>query len=120
MLRCIGQKGREIYETFTFEPCKSLVYFSSFLPIHVSKTEAFILPPVLEKFSEYCKSKKNKTILHPLFFTYRQKKSQNFHDFVTELKKLNSETEFDNFQDSLLKDMIACGTRDKFLHKRFF
>ena len=56
----------------------------------------------------------------PFIFTYRQKKGQNFHDFVTELKKLNSQTEFDNLHDYLIKDMIACATRDKFLHKRFF
>ena len=56
----------------------------------------------------------------PFIFTYRQKKGQTFHDFVTELKILNSQTEFDNLQDYLMKDMIACGTRDKFLHKRFF
>ena len=47
-LTCIGQKGREIYETFTFETA-----------------------PVLHKFSEYCNPKKNITILRHKFFIYR-------------------------------------------------
>ena len=60
-LTCIGQKGREIYETFTFEPGDEMK-----------------LAPVLHKFSEYCNSKKNITILRHNFFTYRQQEGQNF------------------------------------------
>ena len=100
-LTCIGQKGREIYETFTFEPGDEMK-----------------LAPVLHKFSEYCNPRKNITILRHKFFTYRQQEGQNFHDFVTELKKLSSECEFDNLQDSLIKDMIVCGTKDNSLRER--
>ena len=76
------------------------------------------LAPVLHKFSEYCNPRKNITILRLKFFTYRQQEGQNFHDFVTELKKLSSECEFDNLQDSLIKDMIVCGTKDNSLRER--
>ena len=38
--------------------------------------------------------------------TSRQQEGQNYHDFVTELKKLSSECEFDNFQDSLMRDCM--------------
>ena len=69
-LTCIGQKGREIYETFTFEPGDEMK-----------------LAPVLHKVSEYCNPRKNITILRHKFFTYRQQGGQNFHGFVTELKK---------------------------------
>ena len=100
-LTCIGQKGREIYETFTFEPGDEMK-----------------LAPVLHKFSEYCNPRKNITILRHKFFTYRQQEGQNFHDFVTELKKLSSECEFDNLQESLIKDMIVCGTKDNSLRER--
>ena len=67
------------------------------------------LAPLFHKFSEYI------TILHHKFFTYRQQEGQNFHDFVTEFKNLSSECEFDNLQDSLIKDMIVSGTRDNSL-----
>ena len=71
-LTCTGQKGRDIYETFSFELGNEMK-----------------LAPVLHKFSEYCNPKKNTTILCHKFFTYRQQEGQNFHDFVTELKKLS-------------------------------
>ena len=99
-LRGIGQEGREIYETFNFEPR------------HEMK-----LAPVIHKPLEYCNPRKNVTILRHKFFTYRQE-GQNVHDFVTELKKLSSECEFDNLLDSLIKDMIVCGTKDKYLRER--
>ena len=35
---------------------------------------------------------------------------QSFHDFITELKKLSAECEFEILRDSLIKDMIVCGT----------
>ena len=64
------------------------------------------LAPVLHKFPEYCNPRKNITILCHKFFKYRQQEGQNFHDFVTaELKKLSFECEFDNLQDSLIKDI---------------
>ena len=99
-LTCIGQKGREIYKTFTSEPGDEMK-----------------LAPALHKFSEYCDPRKNITIRRHRFFTYRQQEGQNFYDFVSELKKLSSECEFDNLQDSLIKDIIACSTNDNSLRE---
>ena len=76
------------------------------------------LASVLDKFSEYCNPRKNITILCHKLFTYRQHEAQNFHDFVTELKKLSSECEFETLHDSLIKDMIVCGTNDNYLRER--
>ena len=50
--------------------------------------------------------------------TYRQHEGQNFHDFVTELKKLIPECEFETLYDSLIKDMIVCGMNDNCLRER--
>ena len=69
---CISQIGREIYETFTFEP-----------------SDERKLAPTLHKFLKYCHPRKNITILRHKFFTYKQQEGQNFHYFVTELKKLS-------------------------------
>ena len=44
LLTCIGQKGRENYETFTFD----------------SADDEIKLKPVLNKFSEYCNPRKGK------------------------------------------------------------
>ena len=73
---------------------------------------------VLEKFSEYCNPRKNITILRHKFFTYRQHEEQNFHDFVTDLKKLSSECQFETLHESLIKDMIVCVTNDDSLRER--
>ena len=102
LLTCIGQKSREIYETFTFD----------------SADDQMTLEPVLNKFSEYCNPRKNVTILRHKLFTYRQLEGQSFHDFITELKKLSAECEFENLRDSLIKDMIVCGTNDNAFRER--
>ena len=96
LLTCIGQKGREIYETFNFD----------------NPGDEMRLASVLEKFPEYCNPRRNISILCHKFFAYRQHEGQNFHDFVTELKKLSSEWEFETLHDSVIKDMIVCGTND--------
>ena len=100
-LTCFGQTWREIYKTFTFEPGDKMK-----------------LAPVLHKFLEYCNPEKNITILRHKFITYRQQEGQNFHNFFIELKKLSPKCEFDNLQDSPIKDMIVCGTRDNSLSER--
>ena len=73
-------KGRELYETFTFD----------------SADDKMKLEPVLNKFSEHYNPRKNVTILrHNTFFTYRQLEGQS-------LKKLGAECEFKNLRGSLL------------------
>ena len=102
LLTCLGQEGRDIYETFSFDN-----------PVVEMK-----LVPVLEKFSEYCNPRKNFTILRHKFLIYRQHEGESFHDFVTELKKLSSECEFEGLPNSLIKDMIVCGANDYSLRER--
>ena len=102
LLTCIGPKGRDIYETFTFE----------------QDTDKLKLKPVLEKFTSYCNPRMNITILRHKFFTYKQVEGQSFNDFVTELKKRGSECEFGELTTSLTKDMIVCGVADNTLRER--
>ena len=102
LLTCIGPKGRDIYETFTFE----------------QDTDKLKLKPVLEKFTMYCNPRRNITILRHKFFTYKQVEGQCFNDFVTELKKRSSECEFGDLTPSLTKDMIVCGITDNPLRER--
>ena len=96
-MTCIEQKDREIYESFNFDKMR--------------------LSSVLLKFSEYCKPRKNITIIRQKFFTYLQHEGQNFHDFVTELKRLGSECGFESLYDSFMKDVIVYGTNDKSLRE---
>ena len=56
LLTCIGEQGREIYQTFEF----------------ATDTDKLKLQLVLAKFENYCKPKTNTTIIRHRFFTYKQ------------------------------------------------
>ena len=102
LLTCIGEKGREIYDTFEFE----------------NAGDKLKLKPVLKKFEEYCNPRSNTTFERHKFFTHRQEEGQTFTSFVTELKKRSAACEFDTLKDSLIKDMIICGISDNALRER--
>ena len=80
LLHCKSEKGREIYNCFTFE----------------SNDDKMKLSKILEKFDEYCNinSRKNLTFLRYNVFTYRQKEGESFDEFATKLKKLSVDYEF--------------------------
>ena len=81
-LTTIGERGREMYESFEFTDGDSLK-----------------LKPVLEQFEAYCSPWSNTTINRHKFFTYRKIEGQIFNTFVTVLKTLSAECEFDNLRD---------------------
>ena len=101
LLTCIGQKGWEICKIFNSD----------------NPGDEMRLACVLQKFCEYCNHRKNITIALHKLFAYWQHEGQNFHDFFTELKKLSSECAFEILHDSLIKDMIVCGTNDNSLRE---
>ena len=104
LLHCIGEKGREIYNCFTFESNDDKMKFSK----------------ILEKFDEYCNPRKNLTFLRYKFFTCRQKESESFDGFVTQLKKLSADCEIGELKDSLIRDVIIIGVSGNRLRERFF
>ena len=92
-LHCIGHKGREIYNTFIFEP----------------KEHSMIFTKIIEKFDEYCIPCKNITFLRHKFFTHRQVEGQPFDEFVTSLRKLSADCGFGDLNSSLIRDIIVVG-----------
>ena len=82
-MTCIGQKGRQNYETFNFDN------------LHLCQRSS--LNTATQERISLCHK----------FFTYQQLEGQNFYDFVIEMKKLSSECEFETLHDSLIKDMIV-------------
>ena len=93
LLTCIGERGREIYETFEFP----------------TAGDSLRLNAVLYQFDAYCYPRSNTTINRHKFFTYRQVEGQPFNNFATELRTLSAECDFEDLRDSLIKDMIICG-----------
>ena len=102
LLTCIGEREREVYETFDF----------------ANVADQLKLDSIHQKFESYCNPRSNTTIMRHKFFTYRQSEGQTFNDFVTELKKLSADCAFDTLKDSLIKDMIICGVSDHGLRER--
>ena len=72
LLTCIGEKGRQVYETFDFLQ-------------NENPSNLFL---VIKKFDEYCTPRKNITIVKHKFFTHKQQEGQRFSDFLTDLKRL--------------------------------
>ena len=101
LLTCIGERGRDIYNTFTF----------------TSADDKLKLLLILAKFEEYCLPRKNVTYVHYKFFSCCQREGQSFDCFVTELKKLSSECELGTLLDSLIRDMIIVGIMDNCLRE---
>ena len=98
LLTCIGDRRREIYETFEF----------------TTAGDSLKLNPVLDQFEAYCNPWSKTTINRHKFFTYRQAEGQPFNNFVT----LSAECAFENLLDSLIKDMIICRVSDHALRER--
>ena len=96
LLHGTGKQGREIYNTFTWTTDDDRLRFEV----------------VLEKFHNYCQLRKNLTYIRHRFFSYSQRHGESVDDFVTELKKRSAPCEFGTIKESLIKDIIVCGTSD--------
>ena len=103
LLTCIGAKGREIYDTFTY----------------TSDDDKLKLDVVLKCFDDYCEPRKNTTMARHKFLTHKQSTGQSFNEFVTELKNLSDDCEFGTLKDSLVRDIIICGVNNNNLRERF-
>ena len=93
MLHCVGHKGREIYNTFIFEPAEHSMIFTK----------------IIEKFDEHCIPRKSVTFLRHKFFTYGQVEGHSFDEFITPLRKLSADCEFGDLNSSLISDIIVVG-----------
>ena len=101
LLTCIGKKGREVYNTFTFATDHDKMKFTK----------------IIEKMDEFCTRRKNITFSRYKFFTCRQREGESFDDFVTNLKKLSQDCEFGTLCDSLIRDVIIIGILDNRLRE---
>ena len=101
LLTCIGQHGREIYNTFSLTEENKLNF-----------------DHILDKFEEYCSPKKNMTLIRHKFLSYKQREGQTFSEFLTQLRKLSTDCEFGELKDSLIRDIIVIGILDKRVQER--
>ena len=95
-LHVIGEEALEVFNTFEF----------------TDAGDANKLDPVIQKFEDYCSPKKNTTFERYVFFSRKQKESEPFEQWLTELKMLANSCEFETLRDSLIKDAIVLGVHD--------
>ena len=104
-LNLIGQQGNELYESFTWTTAGDEKKFEE----------------VLKKFEDHMKGTVNVTVNRFEFFKHDQKEGQTIDDFIKKLTLLRKDCNFatdDNINDSLLRDVIICGLKDKALQEK--
>ena len=73
---------------------------------------------VTERFDHYFTPKKNVTCMRYKFFFCDQSEGQNIDAYVTELRKRAEHCEFAELKNSLIRDKIVIGIRDKKTRER--
>ena len=72
----------------------------------------------IKQFEAYFNPRKNVTYARFNFYTQRLEIRQSFDDYMTELRKLNSDFELEGLRESLLRDKLIIGLNEKKLQKR--
>ena len=99
-LHMIGEDALNIYDTFTF-----------------TDNEGNKIEILIDKFEEHFSPQKNITYQRYLFNTCSQN-GRPFDDFLIDLRNKARTCEFENLQDSLIRDRIVCGIDDKNIRER--
>lgn len=76
------------------------------------------LDDVLQKFEDYSVPRKNVVFERFKFFSCNQQEGQGVDAYVTQLKTLAAACEFDNQEETLIRDRVVLGLRDSALQER--
>nr|XP_015910100.2 uncharacterized protein LOC107441381 [Parasteatoda tepidariorum] len=102
LLNLLGNEGVEVFTTFTFEGDESSEKYTD----------------VVAKFQEYCVPRRNIVFESYKFFSCSQQEGQSFDVYLTQLKTLAASCEFSTQEESLIRDRVVVGIRDKVLQER--
>ncbi|XP_021368107.1 uncharacterized protein K02A2.6-like [Mizuhopecten yessoensis] len=100
-LYLIGQDGREVFNTMTFDGDTR------------DKIE-----PLFTKFKEYCQPHENTIVWRHKFNTKVQGKGETIDQYVTELRTISKNCRFGLLTDELIRDRIVCGVNSEKLKER--
>ena len=111
----IGEKGREIFNTWTRE--KNLGENNQ-----STDEDDITIKLLIEKFEAYCLPKKNLVIERRKFFTKNQQPDETIDGYITELRNLSSTCEFQDIRNGLILYKLVDGiesnqVRDVLLRK---
>ena len=106
--------------------CATFLHVAGPQALAVSQTFQFVdeerdkIEPLKAEFKSYCQPKRNITVLRYMFNTRSQRDGEPFMTFVTDLRRMASDCEFETLRDSLLKDRIVCGIRNQDLMAKIY
>ena len=97
LLAVIGKEANKVFRTFTFS----------------SPDDATKIEPVLRKFEEFCIPRENTIYERYLFFTRDQRESETIDQYLTELRQIAGNCDFESITpDQLLRDRLVTGARN--------
>jgi len=100
LLTCLGEKGIEVYNTFTVDTGKELD-----------------LATICVKFEEHFKPRKN-TAFESYMFKNCKQGNRSIVDFITELHSIAKNCEFGDEKNRFIRDQLIFGVNDEGLRRR--
>ena len=101
-LACIGSTAQGVFRTFKFENADDRS--------DVSK--------IIDAFQRYCVGEANVTYERYVFNQRIQQPGEAIEDFVADLRKLAKTCQFEQLEDSLIRDRVIVGIRDEPTRRR--
>lgn len=102
LLNQIGNQALDIYNTFQYVEGESKDNYTD----------------VISKFDAYCQPRKNVVYERFKFFSRSQEEGEPVDKYVTDLRKQAALCEFEDQVDSLIRDRLVLGLRDKQIQER--
>ncbi|KAB0796868.1 hypothetical protein PPYR_10929 [Photinus pyralis] len=100
LLNTIGDDGLQLFNTF-----------------NLSNEDRKDIGKVLQCFEDHCIPRKNQVFNRYKFFNRNQAEGESFDNFLTDLKKIAKICEFEKQEESLVRDKIILGIRDRGLQE---
>ena len=101
-LACIGSAAQTVFRTFQFTEADH-------------RTD---VTKIMEAFDRYCIGETNVTYERYVFNQRVQQPGESIDDFVADLRKLANNCQFEQLEDSLIRDRIIVGIRDEPTRRR--
>ena len=93
-LACIGSEAMNIYDG-----------------LDISEADSKKIDKIIEAFEKHCIGETNETYERFTFNSRQQGESESVDKYVTELRKLSKTCNFDNLEESLIRDKLVTGLR---------
>lgn len=102
LLACVGSSAHALFRTFKFE----------------DDADKAKVDKILDAFEKHCVGEANVTYERYMFHQRVQQPGEPFEDFLADLRKMARTCEFEQLEDSLVRDRVVIGIRDEPTRRR--